>query len=209
MKVLIRDLGNQAYQSAWDAMRAFTLGRSQDTRDEIWFMEHPPVFTQGQAGKAEHILKSGNIPIVQTDRGGQVTYHGPGQLMVYLLVDIRRIQVNVREFVHLIEKTVIELLATYQVKAHRREHCPGVYVNEAKICSLGLRIRQGYSYHGLALNIDSDLTPFSQINPCGFKGLKMVNLTQYATKPTFREVKEKMVGHFISNLGYTEYEFMD
>lgn len=162
-----RELGQVDYQPTWHAMQRFTDTRDMETPDEIWLLEHSPVFTQGQAGKAEHVLFPGDIPVVQVDRGGQVTYHGPGQLVAYLLLDVRRSGIGVRELVSRIERSLIDLLASYGVSANAKPDAPGVYVNGAKIASLGLRIRNGRSFHGLALNVDMDLQPFQRINPCG------------------------------------------
>lgn len=174
--LILRQLGRRAYQPVWQAMRTFTDTRQADTPDELWLVEHPPVFTQGQAGKAEHLLAPGDIPVVQTDRGGQVTYHGPGQVVLYVLVDLRRAELGVRALVSHLERAVINLLASYGVPAAARPDAPGVYVNEAKIAALGLRVRQGRSYHGLALNVAMDLAPFARINPCGYQDLPVTQL---------------------------------
>ena len=170
--------GRVEYPETWSEMREFTDGRGQDTRDQLWLLQHPPVFTQGQAGRAEHLLMPGDIPVVQTDRGGQVTYHGPGQWVVYLLLDLRRRGLGVRDLVDLIENSVVAVLAGYGVHAESRRDAPGVYVDGAKIASLGLRIRRGCSYHGLALNVDMDLEPFTRINPCGLEGVPVTSLRQ-------------------------------
>ena len=170
------DLGRTAYQDVFAAMREFTDQRNAGTPDEIWLTEHEPVFTQGQAGKAEHLLMPGDIPVVQTDRGGQVTYHGPGQLVAYLLFDLRRLQLTVRGLVSGIEQAVTETLAGYGIVAAPRADAPGVYVAGAKIASLGLRVRRGCSYHGLSLNVNMDLEPFSRINPCGLQGMEVVQI---------------------------------
>lgn len=164
------------YAPTLEAMRAFTDSRTQDTPDELWLLQHPAVFTQGQAGKAEHVLAPGDIPVVQVDRGGQVTYHGPGQWVVYLLIDLRRRSLGVRDLVTLIEASLVELLAGYGITAAADPKAPGVYVEGRKIASLGLRVRRGCSYHGLALNVDMDLEPFSRINPCGHAGLQVTSL---------------------------------
>ena len=166
-EVLLRDLGRTGYEAVFADMRAFTDARSKETPDELWLTEHEPVFTQGQAGKAEHLLMPGDIPVVQSDRGGQVTYHGPGQIVGYLLFDLRRLGLSVRGLVSGIENSMIETLARYDIEAAARPDAPGVYVNGEKIGSLGLRVRRGCSYHGLALNVNMDLEPFSRINPCG------------------------------------------
>lgn len=172
-------------------MRDFTLERTAETPDEIWFVEHPPVFTQGQAGKAEHLLNPGDIPVVQTDRGGQVTYHGPGQLVVYFLLNLKRQNFTVRDLVTTIEQTTIDVLASYGVTACSKPEAPGVYVGDAKMASLGLRIKRGFTYHGLALNVDMDLEPFTRINPCGFKNMPITQLADFVPKPSMSEVQER------------------
>ena len=173
----IRWLGRQEYLACWASMQQFTNARNDETMDEIWLLEHHPVFTQGQNGKPEHVLNPGNIPIVQTDRGGQVTYHGPGQLMIYTLIDLKRKKLNVRELVTRLEQSIIDLLAEYGITALAKREAPGVYMDDKKICSIGLRIRKGCAYHGIAFNVALDLEPFTRINPCGFKELQM---TQFA-----------------------------
>lgn len=175
-RLVIRQLGVQPYEPVWRAMQQFTETRGEDTADELWVLQHPAVFTQGQAGKAEHLLAPGDIPVIQIDRGGQVTYHGPGQLVIYLLVNVRRAAVGVRELVSLIEAAIIDTLASFKVTAEARADAPGVYVGDAKIAQLGLRIRHGCSYHGLSLNVAMDLSPFSRINPCGYAGLAVTQL---------------------------------
>jgi len=177
------DLGTVDYESTWSAMNAFTLGRDENQEDECWFLQHNPVFTLGQAGKPEHILNPHQIPVVNTDRGGQVTYHGPGQLVVYLLVDIKRRKIGIRQLVDLIENSIIELLDGYGIVAATRKGAPGVYVEEKKIAALGLRIKQGCSYHGLSLNVDMDLEPFSYINPCGYPGMSVTQLRELLEEP--------------------------
>ena len=172
----LRRLGLVDYAATWGEMRAFTDARTAATDDELWLLQHPPVFTLGQAGRPEHILDPGTIPVVQSDRGGQVTYHGPGQLVAYLLLDLRRAGLGVKGLVHLLEQAVIDLLAEAGIPAQARSDAPGVYVAEAKIASLGLRVRKGCSYHGLALNVDMDLGPFARINPCGYPGLAVTQL---------------------------------
>jgi len=174
--LVIKQMGRVDYEPTWHAMQAFTAARGPDTPDEIWLLEHPPVFTLGLAGKREHILQTTDIPIIPIDRGGQVTYHGPGQVVAYLLLDLKRRGYGVRELVARMEQAVIDLLAGYAVTAERRERAPGVYVAGKKIAALGLRIKHGMSYHGLALNVDMDLTPFTHINPCGYAGLEATQL---------------------------------
>ena len=171
--MIIRQLGVRDYADTFAAMREFTLARDERTDDEIWLLEHPPVFTLGQASQPEHLLMPGGIPVVQSDRGGQVTYHGPGQLVTYILVDLHRLGYGVRSLVDRIEKAMIETLGRYGIEAHARRDAPGVYVGDRKIGSLGLRVRHGRSYHGLSLNVKMDLEPFTRINPCGYAGLQM------------------------------------
>jgi lipoyl(octanoyl) transferase len=177
-QLVIRQLGLQDYSRIWQAMQQFTDLRDSNTPDEIWLLEHPPVFTQGQAGKAEHLLFPGDIPVVQVDRGGQVTYHGPGQLVAYVLLDIKRRNLGVRQLVSMLENILIELLRRYNINAEARPDAPGVYVAGAKIASLGLRVRKGCTFHGLALNVQMDMEPFSRINPCGYAGMQMVQCSE-------------------------------
>lgn len=172
----VKHLGVKPYAEVWQAMRDFTDQRASDTVDEVWLVEHEPVFTQGQAGKAEHLLAAGDIPVVQTDRGGQVTYHGPGQLVVYPLIALKRISFGVRDWVSCIENTVVQSLSAFGVESYPKADAPGVYVDGKKIASLGLRVRKGASYHGVAINIAMDLSPFARINPCGYQGLQMTQL---------------------------------
>lgn len=174
--LIVRFLGQQDYQSTWDAMRSFTAGRGPDTPDELWLLEHPAVFTLGQAGRDEHVLAPGDIPVIRVDRGGQVTYHGPGQPIAYLMLDLRRAGIGIKRLVHLLEQAVVDLLAELDIAAAARPDAPGVYVEGAKIASLGLRVSRGASYHGLALNLDMDLEPFSRINPCGYAGLAVTRV---------------------------------
>ncbi len=190
--VLIRRLGLVDYQTAFDEMRHFTEQRSADTPDEIWLLEHPPVFTQGLNGKPEHLLNPGDIPVLQVDRGGQVTYHGPGQLVAYLLLDLRRRKLGVRHVVSAMEQAVIALLADYNIAAEAQREAPGVYVDGNKIASLGLRVRRGCSYHGLSLNVAMDLEPFSRINPCGYQGLNVTQLQALGVCDSVDEVAEKL-----------------
>ena len=203
----VRELGLQAYEPVWHAMQDFTNQRTAATADELWLVQHPSVFTQGQAGKAEHLLLPGDIPVVQVDRGGQVTYHGPGQLVAYPLVDVRRLGLGVRELVSRIEQSLIDLLASYGVSAEARADAPGVYVNGAKIASLGLRIRRGCSFHGLALNVDMDLQPFQRINPCGYAGLAMTQLTDHVAGPlVMAEVSARLREQLVKHLGYEQQQ---
>lgn len=200
-----RELGQVDYQPTWHAMQRFTDTRGADTPDEIWLLEHAPVFTQGQAGKAEHVLFPGDIPVVQVDRGGQVTYHGPGQLVAYLLLDVRRSGIGVRELVSRIERSLIDTLASYGVTANAKPDAPGVYVDGAKIASLGLRIRNGRSFHGLALNVDMDLQPFQRINPCGYAGMAMTQLADLVAGPIeFSEVSARLREQLVKHLDYAQ-----
>ena len=178
-RVMVRDLGLTDYEPVMQQMQAFTAARDETTLDQIWFTQHRPVFTQGQAGKAEHILAPGDIPVVQTDRGGQVTYHGPGQITGYLLFDLRRMALGVRDLVTGIEQSMVRTIARYGIAGEPRADAPGVYVNGDKIGSLGLRVRRGCSYHGLSLNVDMDLEPFSRINPCGLLGVQVTHMARF------------------------------
>lgn len=179
MSLLVKQLGRVEYEPTWQAMMAFTSARQAETPDELWIVEHPPVYTLGQAGKPEHILQDVGIPIVKIDRGGQVTYHGPGQVVIYLLLDLARRKIKVRELVTAIEQAVIDFLAAHSIAAERRDGAPGVYVGDAKIAALGLKIKNGCSYHGLSLNVDMDLSPFTAINPCGYAGLKVIQTKDF------------------------------
>ncbi len=199
---LFKDLGRQEYEPCWRRMQAFTEGRDTDTRDEIWFLEHPPVFTLGLNGSREHILDPRDIPVVNIDRGGQVTYHGPGQLVVYPLLDLRRLKLGVRELVVALEQAVIRTLAEYDIEAHGRRDAPGVYVGQRKIASLGLRIRRGSSYHGLAFNVGMDLEPFQRINPCGFQGLEVTQVSELGGPSDIEAVATVMKRHLPDVLGY-------
>lgn len=192
----IRRLGEVDYARTLEAMRHFTETRGNDTPDELWLLQHPPVFTQGVAGRAEHILAPGDIPVVRVDRGGQVTYHGPGQWVLYLLLDLRRRGCAVRALVDLIEQSIVSLLADYGIDASPNPKAPGVYVAGAKIASLGLRIRRGCSYHGLALNVDMDLEPFGRINPCGFAGLQVTSVERLLADqcPPMQELGDALLG---------------
>jgi len=184
-------------------MTEFTNQRMPETIDQLWLVEHPPVFTQGQAGKAEHLLFPGDIPVVQSDRGGQVTYHGPGQLVAYPLLDLRRLKIGVRELVTSIEQTIVATLAHYQIESAAKPDAPGVYVNGDKIASLGLRVRRGCSFHGLALNVAMDLAPFQRINPCGYQGLAMTQMKDLLPNPPLLEdVQTQLVAEFARKLGY-------
>jgi len=189
-------------------MHDFTDMRDDTTPDEIWLVEHLPVFTQGQAGKAEHLLMTGDIPVIQSDRGGQVTYHGPGQQVMYVLLNLKRRKLGVRELVTLLEQTVVNTLAEYGIDAHPRADAPGVYVGEMKICSLGLRIRKGCSFHGLALNINMDLTPFQRINPCGYAGMEMTQVRQWVDTATPDNIRPVLLKNFLALLNNPAYEYI-
>lgn len=193
----VKRLGLTGYAPALEAMKVFTAARDAETPDEIWLLEHPPIFTLGQAGNSAHLLQNpAGIPLERIDRGGQLTYHGPGQLVAYLLVDLSRRRIKVREFVYLIEETVIATLAGYGLQGERKRGAPGVYIGGAKIGALGLRVKHGYSYHGLALNVDVDLTPFSWINPCGYVGLKSTRLVDFGIHDGMDAVGSYLLGHF-------------
>ncbi|MYM63235.1 lipoyl(octanoyl) transferase LipB [Pseudomaricurvus sp. HS19] len=210
--LVVRHLGMQDYRPVWRAMSNFTDQRDADTPDELWLVEHPPVFTQGQAGKPEHLLMPGDIPVVQVDRGGQVTYHGPGQLVGYPLIDLRRRGVGVRELVTQTENTIVNALAELDIQGYPKPDAPGVYVNEAKIASLGFRIRKGCSYHGLSLNVTMDLQAFLRINPCGYQGLQMVRTADLSSDPRAASVTEMepvIARHFAGLLGYQHLSVAD
>lgn len=206
-RLIVRYLGRQDYQPVWQAMHDFTDTRDDNTVDEVWLVEHNPVFTQGQAGKQEHLLDTGDIPVVQSDRGGQVTYHGPGQLVAYVLINLRRKKIGVRDLVTHIENTVINTLKRFGVESNARPDAPGVYVEQRKICSLGLRIRRGCSFHGLALNINMDLSPFLRINPCGYAGMEMVQLSDLTPITQLHQAQSPLIEELVSLLGYQQVEF--
>lgn len=199
----VKYLGRQPYDETWQAMRDYTDRRGPDSPDQLWLLEHPPVFTLGQAGKPEHLLDPGSIAVVKTDRGGQVTYHGPGQLVAYLLLDLRRAGLGVRGLVSLLEQTVIQLLADLGIEAVARRDAPGVYVHDAKIASIGLRVRRGCSFHGLSLNLDMDLSPFERINPCGYPGLRVTQLSELITDADIPKVQRDLPQYLAQALGYT------
>lgn len=206
-QLVVRRLGRQDYHPVWQAMHNFTDQRDDTTRDEVWLVEHNPVFTQGQAGKAEHLLNTGDIPVVQSDRGGQATYHGPGQIVAYFLINLRRKKLGVRELVTDIENLVINTLNAYNIDAAARPDAPGVYVEGKKICSLGLRIRKGCSFHGLALNVNMDLSPFLRINPCGYQGMEMVQVSDLGGPARIEDVEQQLIKELVSLFGYEEVEF--
>lgn len=200
--LILRELGLQDYLAVWRAMQTFTLQRKDNTTDELWLVEHPPVFTLGLNGKREHLLRPGNIPVIDVDRGGQVTYHGPGQLVFYPLLNLQRHKLGVRQLVTLLEQLVIDLLARYQISAQSRADAPGVYVDGAKIAALGLRIKRGGSYHGLALNIKMDLEPFSRINPCGYENMPVTQCHDLNIQADVKTIATQMRQQFIEQLNF-------
>ena len=206
-QLVVKRLGRQDYEPIWQAMHDFTDHRTEETCDEVWLVEHNPVFTQGQAGKEEHLINTGDIPVVQSDRGGQVTYHGPGQLVAYFLINLRRKKIGVRELVTHIENLVINTLKNYNIESAARPDAPGVYVDGKKICSFGLRIRKGCSFHGLALNVNMDLSPFLRINPCGYAGMEMVQMSQLGGPDDLTQVEATLVDELVALLGYEQVEF--
>lgn len=201
--VLVRRLGRQPYEPVWRAMQALTDRRGPETTDELWVLEHDPVFTLGQAGKWEHVLMPGDIPVVPVDRGGQVTYHGPGQIVAYPLFDLRRLKIGVRELVCRIEQAIIDTLGEWNILAARREGAPGVYVGEAKVAALGLRVRRGCSFHGLAFNVDMDLEPFHRINPCGYQGLAVTQVLDLGGPGSLTQVEDVLIGELARQFGLT------
>jgi lipoyl(octanoyl) transferase len=194
--MLVRHLGKVEYERTWHEMQSFTDSRSADTPDEIWYVQHDPVFTLGRNGKQEHLLDTGDIPVIQVDRGGQVTYHGPGQLVVYPLLDLTRLQLGVQSLVRMLEQTVIDLLAGHGITATRRDKAPGVYVDDRKIAALGLRVRRGCCFHGLSLNADMDLAPFSMINPCGYPGMQVTQLADLGVTQPLDTITRQFQAHF-------------
>ena len=205
----IRWLKRQDYLFSWQAMQSFTNHRDENTPDECWLLEHDPVYTQGQNGKPEHLLDPRDIPVIQTDRGGQITYHGPGQLMAYVLIDLKRKKLNVRDLVTRLEQSIVDLLTEFGIKAEAKREAPGVYVNSQKICSVGLRIRKGCSYHGIAFNVAMDLEPFARINPCGFSQLTMTQLADLNGPRDTWETGRHLVNYLMKNLGYTSANYID
>ena len=199
-ELVIRELGLQTYEPVWRAMQRFTDAREADTADEIWFTQHEPVFTLGLNTAPEHLLAPGDIPVIQVDRGGQVTYHGPGQLMVYPLIDLRRAGLGVRDLVTALEQSVVDLAAEFGIEAASRCDAPGVYVEGVKLASVGLRIRRGSSFHGMALNVDVDLEPFSRINPCGFQGLELTDLARLGVEKEIAWVRDRLLPHLLRHL---------
>jgi len=206
--LVIRQLNTMNYSNVWHAMQNFTDNRDENTADELWLVEHDPVFTQGQAGKAEHLLMPGDIEVVKADRGGQVTYHGPGQQVIYFMINLRRKKIGVRALVTLIENGLVAALADYHVNAYAKPDAPGVYVDNKKIASLGLRVRKGCSFHGLALNVKMDLSPFLRINPCGYAGLEMVQTSDLQGPKNTTDASEALVKHLINllNVSHVSYQ---
>lgn len=204
--VIVRQLGLRSYEPIWQKMQDFTDTRDDNSPDEIWFVEHEPVFTQGQAGKAEHVLAPGDIPVIQVDRGGQVTYHGPGQQMMYVLFNLRRLKIGVRELVTWLEECIVDMLQEYDINAYAKPDAPGVYVDDSKIASLGLRVRRGCSFHGLALNVNMDMSPFMRINPCGYAGMNMVQTSELNGPSQLDEVAQGLVKHMLKRLNAEHVE---
>lgn len=198
----IRSLGRREYEPLWREMQGFTNTRNQATPDELWFTEHPPVFTLGLNASREHLLAPGDIPVVQIDRGGQVTYHGPGQLMIYPLIDLKRKSMGVRDLVSALEQSVVDLAGQYGIDAASRKDAPGVYVKGKKLASVGLRIRRNASYHGMALNVDMDLEPFTRINPCGFSNLEATDFTSLGITKDLQDVEQDLQAHLLEHLGF-------
>ncbi len=205
-KLIVRQLGRQDYLPVWQAMQDYTDNRDDTAADEIWLVEHNPVFTQGQAGKEEHLLMTGDIPVVQVDRGGQVTYHGPGQQVLYVLFNLRRLKIGVRELVTWLEQSIIATLQDFAIDAYAKPDAPGVYVDNKKIASLGLRVRRGCSFHGLALNVDMDMSPFLRINPCGYAGMEMVQTKELEGPQSLEQAASGLVKHLVEKLNVSEYE---
>jgi lipoyl(octanoyl) transferase len=205
MPLIVQALGRRPYLPVWKAMSTYTDTRDADSPDRLWLVEHDPVFTQGQAGKPEHVLGAGDIPVVQVDRGGQVTYHGPGQLVVYPLLDLRRLKIGVRGLVDALEDAVIDTLAAWSITGERRDGAPGVYVGGRKIMALGLRVRRGCSFHGLAFNVAMDLSPYARINPCGFAGLQITQTSELGGPATVEDVADALLPRLAQRLGYTEW----
>lgn len=202
--LVTRELGLCEYQPVWDEMRDYTLQRGSDNPDEIWYLQHQPVYTLGLNGKAHHLLQSSDIPVINVDRGGQITYHGPGQLVAYTLLDLNRLEIGVKDLVNLIEQAVINYLSDYEIVAERRAGAPGIYVSGAKIAALGLRLKKGRCYHGLSLNVEMDLSPFTHINPCGYEGMQVTQLADLlgASCPDIATVKSQLHSHLCRQLGY-------
>ena len=206
--MIARSLGRQAYEPLWRKMQQFTDERDASTPDEIWYTEHPPVFTLGMNASRDHVIAPGDIPVVQVDRGGQVTYHGPGQLMIYPLIDLKRAKLGVRDLVTALEQCVVDLVAEFTIAAASRKDAPGVYVDGSKIASVGLRVRRGASFHGMALNIDVDLEPFSRINPCGFSDLQVTDLKTLGIVPDREDIQARLQKHLLNHLGISNEQIV-
>jgi lipoyl(octanoyl) transferase len=198
--ITMRHLGLQDYVETLSAMQTFTQQRTLDTNDEIWLLEHNPVYTLGQAGKTEHILQTSNIPIINSDRGGQVTYHAPGQLIAYVMLDLKKLNLNISQLVRTLESTIIKLLRFFDLDGHLKAGLPGVYINDKKIASIGLRVKNGYTYHGIALNVDLDLTPFLWINPCGNKGLEMTQIKNFVPNISLQTTQQILENYLLNEL---------
>ena len=207
--LIVRRPGLQEYETSWRQMQSFNQSRTESTPDEIWLLQHPPVFTLGQAGKPEHVLNPGDISLVQSDRGGQVTYHGPGQLIAYTLFDLKRRKLGVRATVSGLERAIIALLNELGIESHARSDAPGVYVAEAKIAALGLRVKQGRCYHGLSFNVDMDLEPFSRINPCGFEGLEVTSLSKLGLQHTMSDIEHRLLTHLCRQFEINQVTHID
>lgn len=201
LPAVVRDFGRQPYEPVWRAMQRFTDARNDDTHDELWVVEHDPVFTLGQAGKPEHVLMPGDIPVLHVDRGGQVTYHGPGQIVVYPLLDLKRLKIGVRDYVHRIEQALIDTMAEWNIEAARRDGAPGVYVAGAKVAALGIRVRRGCTFHGLAFNVAMDLEPFRRINPCGYEGLQVTSVLDLGGPSSLDAVKPVLLDQLAAQFG--------
>lgn len=198
--VIVRQLGLRDYETTWREMQSFTRARDADSPDELWVVQHPPVFTLGTNGKAEHILNAGDIPVVKIDRGGQVTYHGPGQLVIYLLLNLHRRKLGIRKLVTILEESIVALLKTYGVDAYADPDAPGVYVNKRKIAALGLRVSRGYTTHGLSLNVNMDLEPFTRINPCGYAGLEIIQCQDLGIDSSIETLANELISHLNQQL---------
>ncbi len=207
LPLIVRQLNNMDYCQVWHAMQDFTDHRNDSTLDELWLVEHPPVFTQGQTGKEEHLLMPGDIEVVKVDRGGQVTYHGPGQQVIYFMINLRRRKMGVRQLVTLIENAIVAALNDYDIKAYPKADAPGVYVDDKKVASLGLRVRKGCSFHGLAINVNMDLSPFLRINPCGYAGLEMVQTCDINGPQNTQDASKSLIKHLTTLLKTSEVAY--
>jgi len=206
--LVVRSLGLQEFEPIWRAMQQFTERRGPQTADEIWFTEHPPVFTLGLNADRKHVISPGDIPVIQIDRGGQVTYHGPGQLMIYPLIDLKRSKIGVRDLVTALEQTIVDVAADINIEASARADAPGVYVDSRKLASVGLRVRRGASYHGMALNVDVDLEPFSRINPCGYQGLELTDLNRLGARVSMQDISDRVLNYLLARLGMKKRELV-